>query len=58
MGARFSARPMSGAVPQYINTFGQALKRRFDGWVHKLAINVGGTCPKRDGSKGRGAATT
>jgi radical SAM protein (TIGR01212 family) len=48
---------MSSPVPDRINTFGQALKRRFGMRVHKLAINAGLSCPNRDGSKGRGGCT-
>ncbi|MEE9358564.1 TIGR01212 family radical SAM protein [Candidatus Vondammii sp. HM_W22] len=45
------------ALPDYINTFGQDLLRRYGERVHKLAINAGFTCPNRDGSKGRGGCT-
>ncbi len=45
------------ALPDYINTFGQDLLRRYGERVHKLAINAGFTCPNRDRSKGRGGCT-
>ena len=40
-----------------INTFGQWMLRRHGQRVHKLALNVGFTCPNRDGSIGRGGCT-
>ncbi len=40
-----------------VNTFGQWLLRRYGERVHKLALNVGFTCPNRDGSIGRGGCT-
>ncbi len=40
-----------------VNTFGQWLLRRYGERVHKLALNVGFTCPNRDGSLGRGGCT-
>ncbi len=45
------------ALPDYVNTFGQDLLRRYGRRVHKLAINAGFTCPNRDGSKGRGGCS-
>jgi radical SAM protein (TIGR01212 family) len=48
---------MSSPLPQLVNTFGQDLKRRYGGRVHKLAIHAGFTCPNRDGTKGRGGCT-
>ncbi len=36
----------------YINTFGEAMKRRFGKKLYKLALDGGMTCPTRDGSKG------
>ena len=39
------------------NTFGQVLLRQYGERVHKLALNVGFTCPNRDGTKGRGGCT-
>jgi len=44
-------------LSEFVNTFGQDLKRRYGYRVHKLAINAGFTCPNRDGSKGRGGCT-
>ncbi len=44
-------------LAQYVNTFGQALKRRYGERVHKLALDAGLTCPNRDGSLGRGGCT-
>lgn len=48
---------MSSHLPQFVNTFGQDLKRRHGRRVHKVAIHAGFTCPYRDGSKGRGGCT-
>lgn len=41
----------------YINTFGQYMLRRHGERVHKIALDVGFTCPNRDGSKGSGGCT-
>ncbi len=46
-----------GQLSDYVNTFGQAMKRRHGQRVHKLALNAAFTCPNRDGSKGRGGCT-
>ncbi len=40
-----------------INTFGQHLLKRYRKRVHKIALDVGFTCPNRDGSKGYGGCT-
>ena len=40
-----------------VNTFGQAMLRRYGERVHKIAIDADFTCPNRDGSKGRGGCT-
>ena len=40
-----------------VNTLGQDLLRRHGERVHKLALDVGFTCPNRDGSKGTGGCT-
>jgi radical SAM protein (TIGR01212 family) len=40
-----------------VNTFGQLMLRRHGERVHKLALNVGFTCPNRDGTKGLGGCT-
>lgn len=40
-----------------VNTLGQDLLRRYGERVHKLALDVGFTCPNRDGSKGTGGCT-
>jgi len=40
-----------------VNTYGQDLLRRFGERVHKIALDVGMTCPNRDGSKGTGGCT-
>lgn len=40
-----------------INTFGQHLLKRHRKRVHKIALDVGFTCPNRDGSKGYGGCT-
>lgn len=44
-------------LAHYINTFGQAMLRRYQERVHKLAIDAGFTCPNRDGTMGRGGCT-
>lgn len=40
-----------------INTYGQDLLRRYGERIHKIALDVGMTCPNRDGSKGIGGCT-
>ncbi|MEN8174719.1 MAG: TIGR01212 family radical SAM protein [Pseudomonadota bacterium] len=40
-----------------VNTFGQAMLKRYGERVHKLAINASFTCPNRDGSKGTGGCS-
>jgi len=40
-----------------IHTYGQLLLRRHGERVHKIALDVGLTCPNRDGSKGIGGCT-
>jgi radical SAM protein (TIGR01212 family) len=40
-----------------ISSFGQAMRARHGEPVHKIALNVGFTCPNRDGSKGIGGCT-
>jgi radical SAM protein (TIGR01212 family) len=44
-------------LTNYINTFGQAMLKRYGERVHKIAIDAGFTCPNRDGSIGRGGCT-
>ena len=44
-------------LSSHVNTFGQAMLRRYDERVHKIAIDADFTCPNRDGSKGRGGCT-
>ncbi|MEE8428097.1 MAG: TIGR01212 family radical SAM protein [Gammaproteobacteria bacterium] len=44
-------------LSDYVNTFGQAMLRRYGERVHKIAIDAGFTCPNRDGSKGRSGCT-
>jgi uncharacterized protein len=44
-------------LADYVNTFGQDVKRRHGKRVHKIAIDATFTCPNRDGSKGRGGCT-
>ena len=44
-------------LAQHVNTFGQALLRRYGERVHKVAIDAGFTCPNRDGTLGRGGCT-
>lgn len=40
-----------------INTFGQTMLKKHGERVHKVALDVGFTCPNRDGSKGIGGCT-
>ena len=40
-----------------VNTYGQDLLRRYGERIHKIALDVGMTCPNRDGSKGIGGCT-
>lgn len=40
-----------------VNTFGQAMLRRYGERVHKLSINASFSCPNRDGTKGRGGCS-
>jgi radical SAM protein (TIGR01212 family) len=44
-------------LAHYVNTFGQAMLKRYGERVHKIAIDAGMTCPNRDGSIGRGGCT-
>ncbi|HFD79207.1 MAG TPA: TIGR01212 family radical SAM protein [Gammaproteobacteria bacterium] len=44
-------------LSDHVNTFGQAMLRRYGERVHKLALNAAFTCPNRDGSRGRGGCT-
>ncbi len=49
--------PLPMTLAHHVNTFGQALLRRYGERVHKVAIDAGFTCPNRDGSRGRGGCT-
>ncbi|GMQ86921.1 MAG: TIGR01212 family radical SAM protein [Gammaproteobacteria bacterium] len=53
------ARPAGPAqlLTDRVNTFGQAMLRRYGERVHKLALDASFSCPNRDGSKGRGGCT-
>lgn len=44
-------------LSDYVNTFGQAMLRRYGERVHKVTINANFTCPNRDGTKGIGGCT-
>jgi radical SAM protein (TIGR01212 family) len=44
-------------LADHVNTFGQAMLRRYGERVHKVAIDAAFTCPNRDGSLGRGGCT-
>ncbi|PIX98345.1 MAG: TIGR01212 family radical SAM protein [Hydrogenophilales bacterium CG_4_9_14_3_um_filter_63_34] len=44
-------------LPDYVHTFGQWLLAKHGERVHKIALDVGFTCPNRDGSKGIGGCT-
>ncbi|HIP52981.1 MAG TPA: TIGR01212 family radical SAM protein [Chromatiales bacterium] len=45
------------SLADFVPTFGQDLLRRHGERVHKIALDVGFTCPNRDGAKGRGGCT-
>jgi hypothetical protein len=45
------------ALSDYIHTFGQHLLQLHGERVHKIALDVGFTCPNRDGAKGIGGCT-
>jgi len=45
------------SLSRYVNTFGQAMLKRYGERVHKIAINAAFTCPNLDGSKGWGGCT-
>ncbi len=45
------------ALSDYVHTFGQFMLQRHGKRVHKIALDVGFTCPNRDGSKGLGGCT-
>lgn len=44
-------------LANYVTTFGQEMMRRYGERVHKVALDVGLTCPNRDGTKGIGGCT-
>lgn len=44
-------------LSDYVHTFGQWMKHRHGERVHKIALDVGFTCPNRDGTKGIGGCT-
>lgn len=44
-------------MTERVNTFGQAMLRKYGERVHKIALDAGFTCPNRDGSKGIGGCT-
>jgi radical SAM protein (TIGR01212 family) len=44
-------------ISDVVHTFGQWLLARYGQRVHKIALDVGFTCPNRDGSKGTGGCT-
>jgi hypothetical protein len=44
-------------LTERVHTFGQWLKNKHGERVHKIALDVGFTCPNRDGSKGIGGCT-
>jgi len=44
-------------LSERVHTFGQFLLRRHGERVHKIALDVGFTCPNRDGVKGIGGCT-
>jgi hypothetical protein len=45
------------ALSDYVNTFGQAMLKRYGERVHKISLDASFTCPNRDGSKGVGGCT-
>ncbi len=44
-------------LSERVHTYGQWLKSKHGERVHKIALDVGFTCPNRDGSKGMGGCT-
>lgn len=44
-------------LSDYLHSFGQAMRQRHGQRVHKLALDIGMTCPNRDASKGIGGCT-
>jgi len=44
-------------LSDYVNTFGQSMKRKYGERIHKISLNANLTCPNRDGSKGIGGCT-
>lgn len=45
------------SISDVVHTFGQWLLAKHGERVHKIALDVGFTCPNRDGSKGTGGCT-
>ena len=44
-------------LPDVVNSFGSAMRRKYGEKIHKVSINASMTCPNMDGSKGRGGCT-
>lgn len=44
-------------LPDVVNSFGHAMRRKYGEKVHKVSINAAFTCPNRDGSKGIGGCS-
>lgn len=42
------------SIADCVNTFGNAIRHRYGGRAHKLAIDAALSCPNRDGGKGGG----
>jgi radical SAM protein (TIGR01212 family) len=57
MAGKTLLNPRVVILSQFVNTFGQAMLRRYGERVHKIAIDADFTCPNRDGSIGRGGCT-
>ena len=49
-------KPISGPVKAY-KDYGTFIRDKFGERVQKISINVGFSCPNRDGSKGFGGCT-
>jgi radical SAM protein (TIGR01212 family) len=49
--------PKEQQLAQLVNTLGQALLQRYGERVHKVALDIGFTCPNRDGTRGWGGCT-
>jgi radical SAM protein (TIGR01212 family) len=44
-------------LPEFVHSFGSAMRKKYGEKVHKIAINAALSCPNRDGTKGIGGCT-